>query len=116
MDVSISHPKWKLLVRKINFNLQTHTHTINFKTNLKNTTSNKIERFPHKPYFVGGQPHNVTSLVFANDVSFNCTPMADLEPYIRWFYHNASIGNVGDENFLNGTLVQVPNAKHFGNR
>lgn len=87
-----------------------------FSTKLLNTNSRqiiflekkkKIERFPHKPYIKEGQPHNVTALVFAN-VSFECTPMADLEAYIQWFYHNASVGNVHDGNLENGTVIQVP--------
>lgn len=42
--------------------------------------------------------------------------MADLEAYIQWFYHNASVGIVDDGNLENGTGIQVPNAKRFGNR
>ncbi|XP_026814901.1 fibroblast growth factor receptor 4-like isoform X1 [Rhopalosiphum maidis] len=64
-----------------------------------------IERFPHKPYIKEGQPHNVTTLVHTN-VSFECTPLADLEPYMRWFYHNASVGNVNEANLENGTVIQ----------
>ncbi|XP_025199424.1 fibroblast growth factor receptor 4-like isoform X1 [Melanaphis sacchari] len=64
-----------------------------------------IERFPHKPYIKEGQPHNVTTLVHTN-VSFECTPLADLEPYMRWFYHNASVGNVNETNLENGNVIQ----------
>ncbi|XP_050053861.1 fibroblast growth factor receptor 4-like isoform X1 [Aphis gossypii] len=64
-----------------------------------------IERFPHKPYIKEGQPHNVTTLVHTN-VSFECTPLADLEPYMQWLYHNASVVNVNGSNLENGTVIQ----------
>ncbi|VVC24470.1 Hypothetical protein CINCED_3A009612 [Cinara cedri] len=64
-----------------------------------------IERFPHKPYIKEGQPHNVTALVHT-DVLFECTPLADLEPYMQWYYHNANVGNVHNGNLENGTVIQ----------
>lgn len=33
--------------------------------------------------------------------------MADLEPYMQWFFHDASFENVHDGNLKNGTIVQV---------
>lgn len=73
-----------------------------------NTTPSiqKIERFPHKPYIKEGQPHNATVLVYTN-VSFECNPMADLEPFMQWYYHDPSVGNVHDGNLANGTIIQV---------
>lgn len=69
----------------------------------------QIERFPHKPY-IKEEPQNVTTLVHT-DVSFDCIPLADLEPFMRWFYHNGSVENVHEGNLYNGTVIEVPNAK-----
>jgi hypothetical protein len=35
---------------------------------------------------------------------------------MEWFYHNASVVNVTENNLKNGILKQVPKAKRFGNR
>lgn len=72
----------------------------------------KTERFAHKPYILDGQLHNVTALVYTN-VTFNCTPLADLEPYLKWLYHDASFGSIDDGNYETGTLIQVPRAKRL---
>jgi hypothetical protein len=65
----------------------------------------EIERFAHKPYIIEGQPHNVTALVYTNE-SFEYNPYADLELYINWYYHNASIVSVTEENSEKGIVKQ----------